>query len=112
MTFYNKFEQNLNEKYEDRHWNRPNSSLGEIENESKIDPLPITEDQYLACIQIIAKKAIDNNDPKACEEYFELKRRAVFGNRYYKGFDGMEEIERQMWQIGHDEKTVDNGRKR
>lgn len=98
---FNKTELELIEKLEARGWNIP-----------QIAPLPITEEQYLACIQIIAKKAIDNNDPKACEEYFELKRRAVFGNRYYKGFDGMEEIERQMWQIGHDEKTVDNGRQR
>lgn len=86
--------------------------LEEIENKPKIEPLPISEEQYIACAKVLARKAIDNNDPNTCHEYFELKRRATFGNHYYVEFAGMEEIERQMWEIGHDEKTVDNGRKR
>lgn len=83
--------------------------LEEIENKPKIEPLPINEEQYIACLQVLSKKAIDNNDPDTCHEYFELKRRAVFGNHYYKEFAGMEEIERQLWQIGQ---TIDNGRQR
>lgn len=87
-------------------------NLEGIEKKPKIEPLPISEEQYIACLQILARKAIDNNDPNTCHEYFELKRRAVFGNHYYSEIAGMEEIENQMWEIGLDEKVVDNGRKR
>lgn len=58
-------------------------NLEEIEKKPKIEPLPISEEKYIACLQVLAKKAIDNNDQKACQEYFELKRRAIFGNHYY-----------------------------
>lgn len=87
-------------------------NLEEIEKKPKIEPLPISEEQYIAYAKVLARKAIDNNDPNTCHEYFELKRRAVFGNHYYSEIAGMEEIERQIWEIGHAEKTVDNGRKR
>lgn len=102
--------EDLRQRDEDRGWNQPDL-LGKIEKEPKIEPLPINEEQWIACLQILARKAIDNNDQKACQEYFELKRRAVFGN-HYSEIVGMEEIEKQMWEIGLDEKVVDNGRKR
>ncbi len=101
----------LDEKWEDRGWNEPDEKIDEKITSIEIKPLPINEEQYRACAMTLAKKAISNNDLKACEEYFELKRRAVFGNKYSE-IDGMEDIERKMWEFGTGEKAVDNGRKR
>lgn len=106
-----RLDRDLNAMYEDRGWNKPGEKKDEEITPIEIKPLPISEEQYRACAMMLAKKALNNNDPKACEEYFELKRRAVFGNKYSE-IDGMEDIERQMWEMGTGEKVVENGRKR
>ncbi len=107
----NRFDRKITEMIEDRGWDQPDL-LKEIEKKPKIEPLPISEKQYIACASILASQAIINSDPAKCRQYFDLKRRAVFGNHYYTKIPGMEELERQMWEIGHDDKTVDNGRQR
>ena len=106
----NRFDRKITEMIEDRGQDQPDL-LKEIEKKPKIEPLPISEKQYIACASILASQAIINSDPKKCREYFNLKRRAVFGNRYSE-IAGMEDIERQMWEMGTGEKAVENGRKR
>ena len=106
----NRIARELNEMIGDRGWNEQNE-LDEIKNAPQIKPLPIKEEQYRACVITLAKKALYYNDPNACEEYFELKRRALHGN-HYSEIAGMEEIEIQMWEIYHRKKDVDNVQKR
>lgn len=107
MEDINRIARDLKGKYEDRGW----GTIGEETEKEilkkmkpEIIPLPISEAQYKACAAMLAKRAISDNDAKSCQEYFELKRRAIYGNKYSE-IDGMEDIERQMWKIGTGEKA-------
>ncbi len=109
MEDINRLARDLKEKYEDRGWGTIEEEIAKEREKkmkpSEIIPLPISEEQYRACAAMLAKEAISNNDAKSCQEYFELKRRAIYGNKYSE-IDGMEDIERQMWKIGTGEKAT------
>lgn len=85
----------LKEKYEDRGWKQE-----ECQNiREQIKPLPFTEDEYKNFSLLLAKLAIKDQDPKFCEMYFEMQRRASYGNRY-SSIDEMTKIEQDMWTLG------------
>ena len=77
----------------------------------EINPLKISYEQYNGCMLVLAREAIENNSTEACQKYFELKKRATFGDKYPE-IEGMEDIERQMLAISTEKHNIDNGRKR
>lgn len=87
-----------------------NKNNGKI-NSGNIPPLGISYEEYEGCLLVLAKEALENNDPKACQKYFEFKKRATFGDGYPE-IEGMEQIEKQMLTIGNIEKAIYNARKR
>lgn len=97
-----------NEKIEERGWNE----MYQIQPKKNrdIEPLDMTEEEYIAYAKEIAMKAIENQDPDLCEEYFELQRRALHGN-HYSIIQGMDELEVQMWMLGTGEKIENDGPK-
>lgn len=97
----------LDEKYEERGWNEDPK---EIEKRPTVEKLDLTEEEYIAYAHELATKAIENEDPELASEYFELQRRAVYGNRYGVIKD-LEEAEEIMWNLGIEEKQEDIGPK-
>ena len=47
---------------------------------------------------LLAKIVLQDRDEKLCETYFELQRRAYYGNRY-SSIVKLEEVEEEMWNI-------------
>lgn len=94
----------IREKYEDRDWDLEQNSSVNIEQQEKINPLPLSEEEYKIFCSLLSKIALYDNDSKLCETYFDLQRRAYFGNRYHP-IDEMTEIEQEMWSIGTGEKS-------
>lgn len=99
----------MNEKIEERGWNEMYQYHNQKDSRY-IEPLDMTEDEYIAYSKEVAIKAIENQDPNLCEEYFELQRRAVYGN-HYNIIKDMEELEEQMWILGTGEKIENSGPK-
>lgn len=94
----------LQEKLEDRGWKEENMKLRE-----QIKPLPLTEEEYRSFSILLAKMALYDKDPNLCEMYFDMQRRASYGNRYPL-MEEMAEIEKNMWSLGTGE-TIENERK-
>ncbi len=88
----------FNRKYEERGWNQEteNSTKESIE---KIASLPLSEEEYRNFSWLLAKLALLDKNVALCDIYFELQRRANYGNRYAMNED-MATIEEQLWNIG------------
>lgn len=87
----------LKEKYEERGWDQETQS--NIRTQEKIEPLPLSEEEYRKLSFLLAKLAIQDRDPNLCETYFDLQRRAHYGNRFFP-IDELSEIEEEMFSIG------------
>lgn len=90
----------LREKYEERGWDQETQS--NIRTQAKIEPLPLSEEEYRKLSFLLAKLTIQDRDPNLCETYFELQRRAHYGNRYFP-IEELSEIEEEMFSIGTEE---------
>lgn len=97
----------LREKYEERGWDEMYEQI-RVDTKEKIEPLDLTEEEYQAYARELAKKAIENQDSDKADEYFELQRRATYGNRYGQIKD-LEEAEEIMWTLGTEEKIDSAG---
>lgn len=92
----------IDEKYEDR-------GCGECapttipEGRQEPEKLPISERDYQTLSLLIGKLALQDQDKKLCSDlcdvFFEIERRASFGNRYNKT-EELEAVERKMWTLG------------
>ena len=80
-------------------------------NQEEIMPLKISYEQYEGCMLVLAREAIENNDPKTCQKYFEFKKRATFGDGYPE-IEGMENIEKRLLEIVNEEKVFNNRKPR
>lgn len=94
-------EERLDEKYEDRGWGKyapPTYEKGE-----EILKLPISENEYQTLSLLLGKIALQDQDEKFCSQlcdvFFEVQRRADFGNRY-KESEELEAVGRKMWTLG------------
>lgn len=91
------FEERLDEKYEDRGWGKYASPTHERREE--IPKLPISEKEYQLLSLLLGKLALKDRDESLCGVFFEVQRRATFGNMYKKT-EGLEAVERKMWTLG------------
>ncbi|MDE5630747.1 MAG: hypothetical protein K2I70_04015 [Bacilli bacterium] len=87
----------LMEKYEERGWYDMYDWTTKTERD--IDTLPFSEEEYREFSSLLAKMALQDQNSDLCEMYFEIQRRAVYGNGYYP-LDINEEEEMQMWALG------------
>lgn len=93
----------LREKYEDRGWNQETDIDMNLEPTEQINPLPLSQEEYERFSLLLAKLALHDKDPKLCEMYFDLQRRASYGNGY-PFIEELSEIEQEMWSFGTGEK--------
>lgn len=98
----------LKVKYEERGWNQEGQSS--IKTREKIEPLPLKEEEYRKLSFLLAKLILQDKDYKLCETYFEIQRRAYYGNRYFP-IEELAEIEQELWNMEPDE-NVNNDNKR
>ena len=88
-------------KFEERGWF--NTETGEWIQEkkaefNKVSALPITIEDYTNLSTNLLKLGIKDRNPQISEVYFELQRRAVWGNSYY--IEQSKEDEGTLWDIG------------
>ena len=86
----------LREKYEERGWSE---DIEKIKSREEVKPLPLSEEEYQKLSFLLAKIVLQDRDEKLCETYFELQRRAYYGNRY-SPIDELEVVEEEMWKMG------------
>lgn len=89
----------VKEKYEDRGWNQSSDVSTRNTPIEPIKPLPLTEEEYRKFSMLWAKLALQDRDSKKCEIYFDLQRRAYYGNGY-SSLKEMKKIEQEMWSLG------------
>lgn len=92
-------DQVLREKYEERGWDQDTWEQSQNTNRESIDPVPLSEEEYQLFQLLLGKVAVSDRNPNLCEIYFDMQRRAVYGNGYAQN-DRMEEVERELWEIG------------
>lgn len=97
----------LREKYEERGWNEMYETV-RVDTKERIEPLDLTEEEYQAYARELARKALENQDPDKADEYFELQRRATYGN-HYNQIEDLEKAEEIMWTLGTGEKIENEG---
>lgn len=93
----------MDEKYEDRGWGKYNMTPQKSSFEP-VEPLEYSENEYRKLAVALAAKAIETQDASLCEAYFELQRRASFGN-HYSSIPELEEIEEELFTMGTREKS-------
>lgn len=98
----------LKEKYEERGWNQETQSS--IKTGEKIEPLPLKEEEeYRNLSFLLAKLILQDKDYKLCETYFEIQRRAYYGNKYFP-IEELAEIEQELWNM-EPEEDINNANK-
>lgn len=97
----------LREKYEERGWIEDIDL--KIKPREEIKPLPISEEEYQKLMFLLAKIVLQDRDEKLCETYFELQRRAIYGNSY-SSIEELKEVEEEMWNIGTKEFADEQGK--
>jgi len=96
-----------NEKNEDRGWHQ-GYEIGSKKNyPDSIPPLPLSEAEYHTMALLVSKIAIQDESEQYASIYFDLQRRATYGNRFSQP-QGMEEVERVMWSLGSTSKNTEN----
>ncbi len=96
----------LREKYEERGWNE---MYNWQDNKTRdIEPLPLTEEEYGELSRLLAKMALNDQNPELCEMYFEIQRRAFYANRYFP-LEDLEDEEKEMWSLGTGEIVEEKG---
>lgn len=86
------------EKRVERGWNQDDQNISPREREP-LKPLPLTNEEYQTFQAILRKLALYERKPELCDLYFELERRATYGNKYPQS-EGVEEMEQELWNIG------------
>lgn len=86
------------EKRSERGWDQDDEKIRVRETEP-VNPLPLTNEEYQMFQLILRKLALYEREPSLCDLYFELGRRATYGNNYPQA-EGVEEIEQELWNIG------------
>lgn len=99
---YRTTEQVIKEKYEDRGWDQDTSFDMRDTSVEQVKPLPLSEEEYKTFALLFSKLALQDQNPELCGVYFELQRRAYYGNRYLP-LQEMSEIEQEMWNLGTSE---------
>lgn len=89
----------LKEKYEERGWDQDIGIVTRFTSTEQIKPLPFSEEEYRNFSLLLAKLALEDMDSKLCETYFELQRRACYGNGY-STIEEMSKFEQEMWNLG------------
>ncbi len=89
----------IKEKYEDRGWNQELGVDTRTALAEEIKPLPLSKEEYIKFCMLFSKLAISDRNPKLCEIYFDLQRRAIYANGYLP-VETMQDIEQEMWSIG------------
>ena len=86
------FEDRLDEKMEDRGWGKYAS-----------EKIEVREKDYQELSLLLGKLALQDQEGTLgrglCGVFFEVQRRATYGNRYQKT-EEMEKVERKMWTLG------------
>lgn len=94
------------EKYEERGWDQEIVRDTRIIPMEPIKPLPLSEEEYRTFSLLLAKLALQDKNPTLCETYFELQRRAYYGNRYAP-IEEISQSEQEMWSLGTGEVIED-----
>lgn len=97
----------LREKYEERGWSEDTDL--KIKSREEIKPLPLSEEEYQKLSFLLAKIVLQDREEKLCETYFELQRRAYYGNSYFP-IEELKEVEEEMWNIGTKEFADEQGK--
>ena len=98
-------DQVLKEKWEERGWDQDTWVNFPNKNRESVDPVALSEEEYRLFQLLLGKIAVSDRNPDLCELYFDIQRRAVYGNDYMHNGE-MEEIERELWEIGMTEAAV------
>ena len=96
----------LREKREERGWDEKSEDIRNIE---RIAPLPLSLEEYKFFCLLLSKLALQDQNSEYCEMYFELQRRATYGN-HYPLLKEMAELEQEMWSLGTGEIIEQNNR--
>lgn len=87
----------LEEKYEDRGWyDYDRLEVKEIE---KVEKLPFTFEEYKKISLALAEEAYEKNKPELYNTFFELQRRARYGNNY-PDIEELSTVEEELWNMG------------
>lgn len=88
----------VKEKYEERGWNQE-TDFNRRRTVEPVKPISLTEEEYKIFSSLLAKIVLQDKNPELYETYFELQRRAYYGNGY-SPIEEMAEIEQEMWNLG------------
>lgn len=99
----------IKENYEDRGWKLGGEQT--IPERESVTKLPLTEEEYQTFAKLLAKLALQDQDKKAIDMYFELQRRAEWGNGYAR-IANLEAAEKEMWSLGTGEQVELSERKK
>lgn len=91
-------DQVLAEKRMERGWDQEDEITRTRETEP-IKALPLTNEEYQIFQSILRKLALYEQKPELADLYFELERRATYGNKYPQ-IEGTEEMEQELWNMG------------
>lgn len=89
----------VKEKYEEQGWNQETDLNRRRTTVEPVKPISLAEEEYKIFSSLLAKIALQDKNPELCETYFELQRRAYYGNGY-SPIEEMAEIEQEMWSLG------------
>jgi len=92
----------IKEHYDDRGWKLGGEPVAP--EREPVVKLPFSEEEYQTFARLLAKLALQDQDKKAIDMYFELQRRADFGNGYSR-IANLEAAEKEMWSLGTGEEA-------
>lgn len=95
----------VKEKYEERGWDKDRDKR--VVAREEVTPLSLSEEEYRSFSLLLAKLALQDQDVKLCDVYFEIQRRAFYGNGY-SSIEEMAAIEQKLWSLGTGEFIIDN----
>lgn len=87
----------IEEKYEDRGWG--NYDKTEVKELPEVEKLPFTFEEYKKLSLSLAEQAYETNRPELYETFFELQRRARYGN-CYPDIEELAPVEEELWNRG------------
>lgn len=91
-------DQVLAEKRMERGWDLDSPNI-KVRDTDPIKALPLTNEEYQVFQSILRKLALYEQKPELADLYFELERRATYGNKYQQA-EGIEEMEQKLWDMG------------
>ncbi len=64
-----------------------------------VTPLPLSEEEYQTFSILLGNLALRDKNKELCALYFNLQRRADYGNNYPR-VEAMKEVEPLIWELG------------